>query len=102
MRGVRELLYVYCVCPSVRPSVCLKPKFGRLKTKFDDDTGSAKRPRKTKFGPTFYVFYNSVRAYGQEYLRICSTPGSGSDDAGMTRLNHLYYRWHLSNYERLR
>ena len=42
---------------SVRPSVCLKPKFGRLKTKFDDDAGSAKRPRKTKFGPTFYVFY---------------------------------------------
>ena len=28
---------------SVRPSVRLKPKFGRLKTKFDDDAGSAKR-----------------------------------------------------------
>ena len=45
---------------SVRPS-CLKPKnqpkFGRLKIKFDDDPGSAKRSRKTKFGPTFYVFY---------------------------------------------
>ena len=25
------------VCLSVRLSVCLKPKFGRLKTKFDDD-----------------------------------------------------------------
>ena len=46
---------------SVCPSVCLKPKFGRLKPKFDDDAegGSAKRTRtlKTKFGPTFYVFY---------------------------------------------
>ena len=48
--------YIYCVCLSVRPSVRPKPKFGRLKTKFDDDAGSAKRPRKTKFGPTFYVF----------------------------------------------
>ena len=42
---------------SVRLSVCLSvclSKFGRLKTKFDDD---AERTRKTKFGPTFYVFY---------------------------------------------
>ena len=48
---------------------CLKPKkhfgqkFGRLKTKFDDDAGSAKRPRKTKFGPTFYVFYLKLRPF---------------------------------------
>ena len=28
---------------SVRPSVCLKPKFGRLKTKFDD--GMMQGPR---------------------------------------------------------
>ena len=33
---------------SVRPSVRLKPKFGRLKTKFDDDAGSAKRPQKLR------------------------------------------------------
>ena len=30
---------------SVRPSVCLKPKFGRLKTKFDDDAGSVRGVR---------------------------------------------------------
>ena len=28
---------------SVRPSVRLKPEFGRLKTKFDDDAGSTKQ-----------------------------------------------------------
>ena len=58
-------MFIASVRPSVRLSVCLKPKFGRLKTKFDDDAGSAnrmwggsaKRPPKTKFGPTFYVFY---------------------------------------------
>ena len=54
-------MFIASVRPSVRPSVCLKPKFGRLKPKFDDDAegGSAKRTRtlKTKFGPTFYVFY---------------------------------------------
>ena len=52
---------------SVCPSVCLKPKFGRLKPKFDDDAegGSASRimwgvreaDPDLKFGPTFYVFY---------------------------------------------
>ena len=36
-------MFIASVCPSVRPSACLKPKFGRLKTKFDDDAGSAKR-----------------------------------------------------------
>ena len=58
-------MFIASVRPSVCLSVCLKPKFGRLKTKFDDDAGSAKRtwvgsakwPRKTKFGPTFYIFY---------------------------------------------
>ena len=38
-------MFIASVRPSVRPSVrlsvclsvCLKPKFGRLKTKFDDD-----------------------------------------------------------------
>ena len=48
-------MFIASVRLSVRPSVCLKPKFGRLKTKFDDDAGSAKRPRKTKSGPTFYL-----------------------------------------------
>ena len=39
-------MFIASVCPSVRPSACLKPKFGRLKTKFDDDAeGSAKRTR---------------------------------------------------------
>ena len=61
-------MFIASVCLSVRPSVCLsvclKPKFGRLKTRFDDDAdnafdGSAKRTRKTKFGPTFYVFYKA-------------------------------------------
>ena len=32
-------MFIASVRPSVRPSVCLKPKFGRLKTKFDDDAG---------------------------------------------------------------
>ena len=31
------------VCLSVCPSVCLKPKFGRLKTKFDDDAEGGPR-----------------------------------------------------------
>ena len=35
--------YFYCVCLSVRLSVCLKPKFGRLKTKFDDDAEGGKK-----------------------------------------------------------
>ena len=39
------------VCMYVRPSVCLKPKFGRLQPKFDDDAGSAKRPRKVSSAP---------------------------------------------------
>ena len=48
----------YSVCPVWKTNfgdICLKPKF-------DDDAddaceGSSKRTRKTKFGPTFYVFY---------------------------------------------
>ena len=45
----RTFLLRLSVCPSVRPSVCpvwnqkKQPKFGRLKTKFHDDGGSAKR-----------------------------------------------------------
>ena len=38
-------MFIASVCPSVCLSVCLKPKFGRLQTKFDDDSddeGSAK------------------------------------------------------------
>ena len=46
-------MFIASVRPSVRPSVRLKPKFGRLK-KFDDDADP--RTRKTKFGPTFHVF----------------------------------------------
>ena len=46
-------MFIASVRPSVCLSVCLKPKFGRLKTKFDDDA-------KTKFGPAFYVFYMTV------------------------------------------
>ena len=49
---------------SVRPSVCLsETKIWTFENKnfapFEkaDVTGSAKRRRKTKFGPTFYVFY---------------------------------------------
>ena len=56
-------MFIASVCPSVR----LKPKFGCLKPKFDDDAaGSAKRIRKIKFGPTFYVFY--LRPFGREPL----------------------------------
>ena len=66
---------------SVCLSVCLtKPKFGRLKSKFDDDAdnaceGSAKRTRKTKFGPTFYVFNSFVEffmKYSHSLLRFRS------------------------------
>ena len=51
------------VRPSVRLSVCLKPKFGQL---FDlsclNLRESAERTcnKKTKFGPTFYVLYSEV------------------------------------------
>ena len=58
---------------SVCLSVCLKPKFGRLKTKFDDDARSAKRPRKTKFGPKFYVFYLKITAVYTATLRFRAT-----------------------------
>ena len=56
---IRQQIRLF-VCLSVCPSVCLKPKFGRLKTKFDDDADNAcgvreaKRTQKTKFDPTFY------------------------------------------------
>ena len=60
-------MFIASVCLSVRLSVCLsvclKPKFGRLKTKFDDDAEGVReadpQTRKTKFGPTFYVFYSA-------------------------------------------
>ena len=41
-------LYVYCVRPSVRLSVCLKPKFGCFETKFDDDAAEGSY---TEHGP---------------------------------------------------
>ena len=85
-------MFIASVRPSVRLSVCpsvrLKPKFGRLKTKFDDDAGSAKRtivrgsakrPRKTKFGPTFYVSYLlrlSVRPFGRLKTKFDDDAGS--------------------------
>ena len=48
---------------SVRPSDSLKPKFGRLKTKFDDDA--------EKFGSTFYVFYFATHGLQHPHLREC-------------------------------
>ena len=59
-------MFIASVRPSVCPSVCLKPKFGRLKPKFDDDAEGGvreadSRTRKTKFGPTFYVFYYLIK-----------------------------------------
>ena len=69
------------VCPSVCLSVCLKPKFGRFKTKFDDDAEGGPRSgpadpkdpqtRKTKFGPTFYVFYTFIASV---CLSVCLKP----------------------------
>ena len=61
---------------SVRLSVCLKPKFGRLKTKFDDD---AEGTRETKFCPTFYfsicLLRPSVRP--SVCLSVCLKPKFG-------------------------
>ena len=34
-------MFIASVRPSVCLSVCLKPKFGRLKSKFDDDADNA-------------------------------------------------------------
>ena len=54
------LVFNYCrkaqnmFIASVRPSVRNQ---NLVKTKFDDDAGSAKRPRKTKFGPTSSIWY---------------------------------------------
>ena len=60
-------MFIASVRPSVCPSVCLKPKFGRLKPKFDDDAegGSAKRklssaPRSTS-SILCTAFYINVR-----------------------------------------
>ena len=44
---------------SARPSVCLKPKYGRLKTKFDDDAENAWEGS----GPTFHVFYQLQKTW---------------------------------------
>ena len=66
-------MFIVSVRPSVCPSICLKPKFGRLKTKFDDDAGSAKRSLKTKFGPTFYVFYYWILATVRlDFVNVCT------------------------------
>ena len=59
------------VRPSVRSSVCLKSKFGQL---FDlsclnlRESVERKCNKKTKFGPTFYVFY-TFNAYVRPSVR---------------------------------
>ena len=62
--------------PSVRPSVCLKPKFGQLfSLSCLNLRGSAERTcnKKTKFGPTFYVFY-TFNAFVRPSVRPCVRP----------------------------
>ena len=65
-------MFIASVCPSVRLSVCLKPKFGRLKTKFDDDAeGSAKRtrvPEKLSLAPRSM---SSVLYFGWIHTHTC-------------------------------
>ena len=64
-------MFLASVCLSVRPSVrpslclsvCLQPKFGRLKTKFDEDAegGSESGPEKLSSAPrSTYVFYSEL------------------------------------------
>ena len=65
--------------PSVRPSVHLKPKFGQLfSLSCLNLSVSAERTcnKKTKFGPTFYVFYTlnaSVRPSVRPSVRLSET-----------------------------